>query len=120
MACLLERDGRYLVGRRPAGKRHGGLWEFPGGKTEPSESLRDAATRELAEELSLEVVDIGAPLLARVDPASGLEIVFLPVAARGEPEAHEHEALAWATPTELLDLDLAPTDRECARHLATG
>ena len=32
VAAIIRRGDRYLVCQRPAGKRHGGLWEFPGGK----------------------------------------------------------------------------------------
>jgi 8-oxo-dGTP diphosphatase len=38
VAAVVERDGRLLLCRRPAGKRHAGLWEFPGGKLLPGES----------------------------------------------------------------------------------
>ena len=37
VAAIIQRDGRFLVGRRPAHKRHGGLWEFPGGKVDEGE-----------------------------------------------------------------------------------
>ena len=50
MAAVIERDGKLLVCRRPGHKRHGGLWEFPGGKLEPGETIVDAARRELDEE----------------------------------------------------------------------
>lgn len=60
---MIRRDGRYLVCRRPAQKRHGGLWEFPGGKIDDGESLLDAARRELAEELSINVIEVGATLM---------------------------------------------------------
>ncbi|MBA3345194.1 MAG: NUDIX domain-containing protein [Gemmatimonadales bacterium] len=42
-------SGRYLVCLRPRHKRHGGLWEFLGGKVEPGEALHAAAARELPE-----------------------------------------------------------------------
>src|SRR5690606_20769929 len=59
LAAVIRRDGRWLVCRRPAHKRHGGLWEFPGGKLEPGESLLEAATRELEEELAVRVTGVG-------------------------------------------------------------
>jgi 8-oxo-dGTP pyrophosphatase MutT (NUDIX family) len=48
VAAVIERDGRLLVCQRPAHKRHGGLWEFPGGKCDPGESDAEAARRELS------------------------------------------------------------------------
>src|SRR5690606_12591965 len=37
IAAVIEREGRYLLARRPSHKRHGGLWEFPGGKLDEGE-----------------------------------------------------------------------------------
>jgi len=48
-AAVIERGGRLLVCQRPLGKRHGGLWEFPGGKLHEGEDLLAATTRELSE-----------------------------------------------------------------------
>lgn len=112
IAAVIERQGRYLVCRRPAHKRHGDLWEFPGGKLEASETFIDAAKRELREELVLEVIDIGSILLAVEDQASGFLINFVQVTAVGEPKLIEHTALEWSEPADLLRLDLAPTDRQ--------
>ncbi len=54
VALALERaDGRILMQRRPPGKAHGGLWEFPGGKVEAGESPRAALVREVNEELAI-------------------------------------------------------------------
>ena len=47
----LKSQGKYLVARRPDEKRHGGLWEFPGGKVHDGEDTFGAASRELQEEL---------------------------------------------------------------------
>src|SRR5262249_60552535 len=44
--------GRYLITRRRGGSHLAGMWEFPGGKREPGESLENALRRELTEELS--------------------------------------------------------------------
>jgi mutator protein MutT len=110
LAAVLVREGRVLIARRPAHKRHGGLWEFPGGKVEPGESDDDAMARELREELGLRLVTLGPVRFVRADPGTPFEIVFLEVAADGEPVAHEHEALAWVLPEELAGYALAPSD----------
>ena len=111
IAAVIRRGESFLLARRPAHKRHGGLWEFPGGKLEEGESLLDAARRELREELGVEVVAVGESLWKRRDPGSIFEIVFVAVEIEGEPSALEHEELRWVDVAELTGLDLAPTDR---------
>lgn len=117
VAAVIERGGRLLLGRRPAGKRHAGLWEFPGGKFLPGEPPLDAARRELAEELGVEVRATGCLLLAVADPGSPFMVEFYRVEIAGEPAALEHDALVWVTPDELAGLALAPGDRVFAGHL---
>jgi mutator protein MutT len=114
VAAVIERRGRLLLCRRPAGKRHAGLWEFPGGKLLPGESIPDAARRELAEELAVEVISVGGRLFELRDPGSPFLVEFYPVEIAGEPVALEHEALIWARPEDLAGLDLAPSDRAFA------
>src|SRR5688500_16930335 len=62
LAAVIGRNGRWLICERPLTKRHGGLWEFPGGKLEVGESLADAARREVAEELGVTAIHIGSVL----------------------------------------------------------
>ena len=52
-AAIIERDGRLLMARRLQGTHLEGLWEFPGGKIDPGESLEACLVRELAEELGV-------------------------------------------------------------------
>jgi mutator protein MutT len=111
VAAVVRRGEALLVCQRPAHKRHGGLWEFPGGKCEPGESDFAATARELDEELGVVVRSVGAPLFIAHDEGSPFEIVFLPVEIDGEPERREHDALRWGTPAELLTLALAPSDQ---------
>jgi len=117
LAAVIKREERYLICKRPAHKRHGGLWEFPGGKLENGEGWLEAARRELLEELGLDVVDVGIPLLSAHDHGSPFTIVFVPVTAQGEPQLHEHDELAWANPAELQTFDLAPSDFRFAQWL---
>ena len=64
LAAVVQRDDRYLICQRPPHKRHGGLWEFPGGKLEPGETHDHAARRELAEELDVDVRTVGTMLFS--------------------------------------------------------
>ena len=120
VAAVVCREGRYLLGRRPEHKRHGGLWEFPGGKVLAEESRLDAARRELAEELGLDVVGLGAHLHSVQDPGAPYVIEFVEVQTRGEPVAHEHTSVGWFTAAELTELALAPADARFAALLAAG
>jgi mutator protein MutT len=117
LAAVIRRDNAVLLARRPKHKRHGQLWEFPGGKVVSGEGLLAAAKRELAEELGFEVQSIGMILFERQDPGSDFLIQFLEVEASGEPVALEHEAIAWVSIPDLPTYDLAPTDRAFAEHL---
>jgi mutator protein MutT len=111
VAAVIQRGDTLLVCQRPHHKRHGGLWEFPGGKCEAGESDHDAITRELAEELGVRVESVGAELFAVADEGSPYVIAFLPVTISGEPAGLEHAALLRDVPERLLALPLAPSDR---------
>ena len=120
VAAVIADGDRLLVCQRPAHKRHGGLWEFPGGKREPGESDAEAAARELREELGVDVTAVGAELLAVHDEGSPYLIAFVEVAIAGTPECHEHTALVWGTPRELAALPLAPSDQRFVEALLAG
>jgi 8-oxo-dGTP diphosphatase len=55
VAIFLKSDGSFLLSSRPEGKPYPGYWEFPGGKIEAGESVRDALVRELIEELNVSI-----------------------------------------------------------------
>ena len=116
VAAVIRRDGLYLVCRRPDGKRHGGLWEFPGGKVREGETREAAVRRELAEELALETVGLGAVLFSAPDEGAAFVIEFVETAVEGEPVLHEHSEVGWFTPGQLAGLGLAPAD---ARFVST-
>lgn len=119
VACVItDAEGRVLIGKRPADKRHGGLWEFPGGKVHDGESLAQAAERELLEELGVRLADAAdAPDFTRADPGSHFRIIFLQVTIIGDPRALEHEELAWFDPAGSWAPELAPADAEYAARL---
>ena len=120
VAAIIERDGRFLVGRRPAHKRHGGLWEFPGGKVDAGETVAEAARRELDEELTLSVVEV-EDRLHHVDHAGGIFAIHFPrVRVQSEPHPLEHEIIGWFTLDELGQMALAPADAGFVEWLSNG
>ena len=124
VAAVLQRaDGRLLMHQRPVNKHHGGLWEFPGGKVEPSENTKEALARELEEELAIEV-DCAAltPAGFAVEQCDGDEghIVILLYKTHewgGEPRAVEGEAIGWFALEEISELSKPPLDCELADQL---
>lgn len=110
VAAVVSDGERFLVCRRPADKRHGGLWEFPGGKVEPGESDEIAVRRELREELGVDLVRMSPAVFEIADPGSPFTIAFVPVQIAGEPVPHEHSELMWVASGELTTLPLAPSD----------
>lgn len=121
VAAVIVRDGRYLIGRRPEHKRHGGLWEFPGGKVQDGEDHAGAVRRELAEELGLDTRSVGRLLWSESDEGSPFVIHFLETEVAGAPQALEHSEVGWFTPQEMRSLPLAPGDaRFVSRLLAVG
>ncbi len=101
---LADSEGRVLLARRPPGKDMAGSWEFPGGKIEAGETPLCALTRELREEIGVEV-DAACPyrVLNHRYPDKTVELHFWRVTRyAGQPRALEHQELAWA---ELANLD---------------
>lgn len=117
VAAVIRDGDRFLICQRPADRRHGCLWEFPGGKCEAGETDAQAITRELAEELGVEVSAVGDALFAASDPDSTFIIAFLPVDIRGKPACLEHAALAWASRHEMTAYELAPSDARFVNFL---
>ncbi len=54
-AAVIQSKKKILITQRPEKGLLGGLWEFPGGKKEPGESLEQCLKREIQEELNIEI-----------------------------------------------------------------
>lgn len=113
-AVILDDTGRVLLAQRPAHKHLGLKWEFAGGKVESGETPEAALVREIREELGC-TITLTAALPRFTHTYGTVTIEMFPFTARlapgsPAPHAHEHVALQWVPPADLLKFDLAAAD----------
>lgn len=96
--AVIVHSGRVLVGRRPAGVRLAGYWEFPGGKLEPEETPSQCVVREVREECGLEVrTNRALPAILRVDHDMTIELLPFLCHPEGSDKAHPPQVRATGT-----------------------
>lgn len=112
-AAVIERAGAVLVTRRLKGAHLEGLWEFPGGKCEPGESLHDCLIREIREELGVDVTP-GEALLVTTHayPEKTVELHFIACAMHGEAVPQQGQQMQWIARERLASLDFPAADAE--------
>jgi len=110
-------EGRRLLLVKRLRAPEAGCWNLPGGRVEFGERAADAARREAAEELGVEV-EILAPLgyvEMLSDGQHWLSPIFQGRIVQGAPvnaEPEKHEAFLWA------DLDAPPAPLALAARVA--
>jgi 8-oxo-dGTP diphosphatase len=119
-AGILRRDGLILICQRRAAQDHALKWEFPGGKLEPGETVVEALTRELREELNIEAAP--ARELARYEFAypgkRAILLVFLEVPSwQGEMENRIFRRMEWVPVRALAGYDFLEGDVDFLRWL---
>lgn len=117
-AAVIEADGRYLITRREKGHLEG-LWEFPGGKLRPGETLLACLQRELKEELGVEVT-VGEQMetVTWSYPERTVVLHFYRCRlAGGQVMPQEGQAIAWVTPDELERYPFPPADASLIARL---
>lgn len=112
-AAIVEDHGRYFVTRRQKGVHLEGLWEFPGGKCEPGETLGDCLRRELKEELGAEAV-IGEEICTVTHDYAdrSVELHFLSCTLLNAPVPLLGQEMRWVARDELKSLKFPPADEE--------
>jgi 8-oxo-dGTP diphosphatase len=106
VGILINEHQQFLLTSRPLGKVYEAYWEFPGGKLEANETVAQALTRELEEELGLKIGDVQMWRQQLVDyPHALVRLNFCKVYSwQGNLEMREGQQFAW----QSLPLDVAP------------
>jgi len=102
-AGLIFHEGKLLITQRRPHDHLGGLWEFPGGKREPTETFQQCLRRELKEELGIDV-EVGELFdqITHSYPERTVHLKFYRCRwIACEPQAIACAAVAWARPGEL-------------------
>jgi 8-oxo-dGTP diphosphatase len=115
-AIIQDEQGNYLCAKRGDWKVSAGKWEFPGGKPETGELLEDAVSREIQEELGVEVA-----VIRQFDRSQTGEIdlvTFVCDLMGDRPTSStDHSELRWVAEKDLSKLDWAEPDLPALKRI---
>jgi mutator protein MutT len=120
VAALIWEGDRFMICRRPAHKARGLLWEFVGGKVEPTETDRQALIRECREELGIDL-DVDGLYMQVVHSYPDLDvqlILYHAVIVRGTPQKLEHEDIRWIVAGEIPEYEFCPADTDIIKRIS--
>ena len=119
VAALIKNNDKILLCQRKADDTFALLWEFPGGVVEKNETLKDALTREIKEELDLEI-EANTLVEKFHDENESLRITvyfFDCAVKKGLPKAKDCNNLGFFSYKQAEGLALAPVDRKILASL---
>lgn len=112
VGAVIKDGNKILCAQRGTEKSLPGLWEFPGGKIEETETPQAALRREIQEEMHCQV-EIGEQVEHTVyeyDFGIVHLTTFYCQLVEGTPVLTEHIAIEWLEAHELEQLEWAPAD----------
>ena len=119
VAALIWDKDKFMICQRPAHKARGLLWEFVGGKVEPSETKEQALIRECREELAI-TLSVGEVFMdvTHEYPDLTVHLTLLNASiADGVPQKLEHNDIRWITVKEIPEYAFCPADEVIFRRL---
>jgi len=119
-AAVIWKEGKALITQRPKGVHLEGMWEFPGGKKEASETLEQCMEREILEELGIKI-DIEKELL-KVRHEYESKVIdlhfFKCVIIEGTASPKEGQEMQWVEPYMLSKFSFPPPDKKIVDYIA--
>lgn len=112
VAAIIRKNSRILICQRDAGGSTSLLWEFPGGKVEPHETLKECLIRECKEELAVDI-EVGKVFAETEFSDANKKMAFTFFNARikgGQLKANVHRDIRWVAARALKDYDFCPAD----------
>ncbi|MBD2384537.1 8-oxo-dGTP diphosphatase MutT [Cylindrospermum sp. FACHB-282] len=103
VAVIWNDQKQILIDRRRPEGAMGGLWEFPGGKIEPGETILECIQREIDEELGI-AIEVGEHLITIDHTYTHLRVTLMVHHCRylaGVPQALECDEIRWVNLEEL-------------------
>lgn len=119
VGIILNEDDEVLIALRPEDAMLGGLWEFPGGKQKPDETIEETVRRELKEELEIDI-SVRKAFMKLEHAYSHFKITlhaFLCELEDGIPVPKESQEVRWVSIDELVDFPFPKANRRLTEKL---
>jgi len=112
VAAIIKKDDYYLLAKRNKEKYMGLKWEFPGGKVEKDESFEEALSREILEELNvnIEIHNKVAEERYQDDEINIVLHYYMCSLIDTDIVLSEHEAIEWVKKQDFLNYEFVPGD----------
>ena len=112
VAAIIKKDNFYLIVQRNRNKYMGLKWEFPGGKVETNETFYEALSREIQEELSIQI-NVHEKIAEEKYKDDQINIIlhyYLCSERSDTPILNEHENIAWVEKKDFDKYDFVEGD----------
>ncbi|WP_310482644.1 8-oxo-dGTP diphosphatase MutT [Chamaesiphon sp. VAR_48_metabat_403] len=122
VALIWNPARQILIDKRKAGGTMGGLWEFPGGKIEPGETVAECIVREIREELAIEI-SVGEHLITIEHTYPAFQITLIVHHCQhigGIPQSIESDEIRWVNVNDLASYQFPAANLAIIHAIESG
>ena len=112
VAAIIKSEDYYLLAKRNKDKYMGLKWEFPGGKVEQNETFKEALSREILEELNVNI-QIHKKVAEERYQDEEINIVlhyYMCSLIDNDIVLSDHEAIEWVKKQDFINYEFVPGD----------